>query len=40
MIILTIIVCITLSLLVYCSHKNYVKRLDKIEQALKEKNEK
>ncbi len=38
MIILTIIISTILSLLVYRSHKDYIKRLDKIEQALKEKN--
>lgn len=38
MIILTIIISVALTLLVYCNHKNYMKRLDKIEQALKEKN--
>ena len=40
MIILTIIISILLSLWIYFIHKNYIKRIDKIEKLLKEKNEK
>lgn len=38
MIILTIIISVALTLLVYRNHKNNIKRLDKIEAMLKEKN--